>query len=54
MNREELLLIKKHTDTLREQTESRSQETLEYKLNIQRKTFSFNPPINVAKKKNNF
>ena len=42
-----LLLIKKHTDTLIEQTKTRPQETLEYKMNKQKRTFSFNPPINL-------
>ena len=43
----ELLLIKKHTDTLIEQTKTKPQETLEFKMNKQRQTFSFNPPINL-------
>ena len=47
MNNELLLLIKKHTDTLNEQTKTRPQETLEFKMNKQRQTFSFNPPINL-------
>ena len=46
MNNELLLLIKKHTDTLIEQTKTRPQETLEFKMNKQTQTFSFNPPIN--------
>ena len=41
-----LLLIKKHTDTLGEQTKTKPQETLEFKLNKQTETFSFNPPTN--------
>ena len=45
MNNELLLLIKKHTDTLIEQTNTKPQETLEFKMNKQRQTFSFNPPI---------
>ena len=48
MNNELLLSIKKHTDTLIEQTKTKPQESLEFKLNKQRKTFSFNPPINLA------
>ena len=48
MNNELLLLIKKHTDTLIEQTKTRPQETLEFKMNKQRQTFSFNPPINLV------
>ena len=46
MNNELLLLIKKHTDTLIEQTKTKPQETLEFKMNKQTQTFSFNPPIN--------
>ena len=48
MNKELLLLIRKHTDTLIEQTQTRPQETLEFKLNKQTETFSFNPPINLV------
>ena len=48
MNNELLLLIKKQTDTLIEQTKTRAQETLEFKMNKQRQTFSFNPPINLV------
>ena len=47
MNNEVLLLIKKHTDTLIEQTKTKPQETLEFKMNKQMQTFSFNPPINL-------
>ena len=47
MNNELLLLIKKHTDTLIQQTKTRPQETLEFKINKQMQTFSFNPPINL-------
>ena len=47
MNNELLLLIKKHTDTLIEQTKTKPQETLEFKMDIQMQTFSFNPPINL-------
>ena len=47
MDNELLLLIKKHTDTLIEQTRTKPQETLEFKMNKQRQTFSFNPPINL-------
>ena len=48
MNNELLLLIKKHTDTLIEQTKTKPQETLEFKKNKQLQTFSFNPPINLV------
>ena len=47
MNNELLLLIKKHTETLIEQTKTKPQETLEFKMTKQRQTFSFNPPINL-------
>ena len=47
MNNELLLLIQKHTDTLVEQTKTKPQETLEFKMDKQRQTFSFNPPINL-------
>ena len=47
MNNELLLLIKKHTDILIEQTRTKPQETLEFRMNKQRQTFSFNPPINL-------
>ena len=42
-----LILIKKHTDTLIEQTKTKPQETLEFKMNKQNQTFSFNPSINL-------
>ena len=48
MNNELLLLIKKHTDTLIEQTKTKPQETLEFKMNKQMQTFSFNPPIDLV------
>ena len=48
MNNELLFLIKKHTDTLIEQTKTKPQETLEFKMNKQMQTFSFNPPINLV------
>ena len=47
MNNELLLLIKKHTDTLIENTKTKPQETLEFKMNKQMQTFSFNPPLNL-------
>ena len=48
MNNGLLLLIKKHTDSLIEQTKTKPQETLEFKMNKQMQTFSFNPPINLV------
>ena len=47
MNNELFFLIKKHTDMLIEQTKTRPQETLEFKMNKQMQRFSFNPPINL-------
>ena len=46
MNNELLLLFKKHTDTLIEQTKTKPQETLDLKMNKQTQNFSFNPAIN--------
>ena len=43
-----LLLIKKHTGTLIEQTKTKPQDTLEFKMNKQMQTFSFLPPINLV------
>ena len=48
MNNELLLLIKKHTDSLIENTKTKPQETLEFKMDKQMQTFSFNPPINLV------
>ena len=48
MNNELLLLIKKHTDTLIEQTKTKPQETLEFKMIRSKQTFSFNPPTNLV------
>ena len=48
MNNELLLLIKKHTDTLIEQTKTRHQETLEFKMSEQMQIFSFNPTITLV------
>ena len=44
----ELLLLFKHRDTWSEQTKTKPQETLEFKMNKQMQTFSFNPPINLV------
>ena len=43
-----LFLIKKHTDTLIEQTKTKPQEALEFRMSKQTQTFSFNPPINLV------
>ena len=48
MKNEFLLLIKKHTDTLTERTKTKPKGTLEFKLNKQMQTFSFNIPINLS------
>ena len=48
MNNELLLLIKRYTDTLIQQTKTKPQETLEFKMNKHTQTFSFNPPINLV------
>ena len=48
MNIELLLLFKKLTDTLIEQTKTKPQETIEYKMNKQTQTHEFNPPINLS------
>ena len=48
MNNELLLLIKKHTDALIEQTKTKPQETLEFKMKKQMQNFSFSPPINLV------
>ena len=47
MNNELLLLIKKHTDTHIQQTKTKPQDALIFKMNKQMQTFSFNPPINL-------
>ena len=48
MNNEILFLIRKHTDTLVEETKTKPHETLEFKMNKQMQTFSFNPPNNLV------
>ena len=48
MNNQLLHLIKKHTDTLIEQTKTKPQETIEFKMNKQTQTFSFNPPLTLV------
>ena len=45
MNNELLLSIKRHTDTLIEQTKTRPEETLRFVVGKQMETFSFSPPI---------
>ena len=48
MKNELLLLILKHIDRFFEQTKTKPQETLEFKINKQMQTFSFNLPVNLA------
>ena len=48
MNYELLLLIKKHTDTSIQQTKTKPQETLEFRMIRSKQTFSFNPQINLV------
>ena len=48
MNNELLLLNKKDTDTPIEQTKAKPQETLDFKLNEEIESFSFNPPLNFS------
>ena len=48
MNNELLFLIKKHTDTLIEQTKTKLQETFDFRMNKQMESFSFSPPINLV------
>ena len=43
-----LVLIEKDTDALIEQTKTKPQETLEFKMNKQMETFSFNHPKNLV------
>ena len=40
--------LEKHTDTSIEQTKTKPQETLEYKMNKQMENFSFNIPNNLV------
>ena len=51
MNNELLLRNKKYTDTLTEQTRSRSQETLEFKFKKPMDNFAFSRPINITEEK---
>ena len=48
MSNELLLLMKKHTDKLIEQTKTKPQETLEFEINKHMQTFSFSPPIKLV------
>ena len=45
MNNELTLLIKKHTDTLLEETKTKPRKLIEFKVNKQKETSSFLPPI---------
>ena len=46
-----LILLEKHTDTTIENTKTRPQGTLEFTMNKQMETFSFNPPTNLVETK---
>ena len=48
MNDELLLLNKKHTETLIQETKTRPKATLEFKMSKQTQTYSFNPPIKLV------
>ena len=48
MNNVLLLSVKKITDTLIEQTKTKPQETLEFKMRKQMESFSFSSPINLV------
>ena len=48
MKNQLILSIKKQTDTLIEQTKTKSRETLEIEMNEQFVTFSFNPPLKLV------
>ena len=43
-----LLSIRKHTDTLIDQTKTKPQETLEFRMKKQMQTFSFSPSLNLV------
>ena len=51
MNNELLLLIKKHTDMLIEQTKTKPQGTLEFVMDKQMQTLSFNHSINLSEER---
>ena len=51
MNNELLLLIKRHTDTLIEQTKTEPQKTLEYIQSQEKETFSFSPQLHLAEER---
>ena len=48
MNKNLLLLTKKHNNTFIDQKKTKPQEMLDYEMKQQMQTFSFNPPINLA------
>ena len=48
MNKELLLLIKKHKGMLIEQTKTKPQEALQFVMDKQLQTFSFNPSLNFS------
>ena len=48
MKNEVLLLIKKHTDTFIEETKTKPQETLQFRMILSKQTFLSNPPLNLV------
>ena len=50
----EFLPLKKHIDTLIEQTKTKPQKMLEFERTKQMQAFSFNPPINLSEKANGY
>ena len=54
MKNEALPLIKRHTDTLIEQTKTQPQEILEFRINKQMETFSISPRIKYLKKESGY
>ena len=51
MINELLLSRKQHNVSLIEQTKTKPQETLQFKMNKQMQTYSFNPPISLSEEK---
>ena len=49
-----LVLIKKLTNAVVEQTRTKPQEILKYKLSKQMETFSCNPPISLTEEENGY
>ena len=45
-------MIKKHTDTLTQQTKTKPQDTFEFRVNKQMQSISFSPPMNLSEEGN--